>query len=197
VQDIYWFYTLIRIDLKGMLYPITPLFQRLVGGFKVLMFWSAWMAVSACSILSSSKSDPNSVAAKTVSPKWPGLVLTASHDANLNSAVAVDIVFAGTVDVQTILQNLNAGKWFVSREGTMRTFSESLKVISLELVPGQTVMLNKGDYSKWMSTGVFVFANYATPGDHKSWIPLDESGYVITLENQTFKLASVLTSSKF
>jgi hypothetical protein len=47
-----------------------------------------------------------------------------------------------------------------------------------------------------MSTGVFVFANYATPGDHKSWIPLDESGYVITLENQAFKLASVVSSSK-
>ena len=79
----------------------------------------------------------------------------------------------------------------------MRTFSETLKVISLELVPGQTVMLNKSDYSKLMSTGVFVYANYATPGEHKSAIPLDDAGYVITLENRTFKVASVLTSSKF
>ena len=97
------------------------------------MIWGALMGISACSMLASSKADPGLAVTKSFSPKWPGLVLSASTDANVNSAVAVDIVFAGTVEVQTILQNLNAGKWFSSREGTMRTFSETLKVISLEL----------------------------------------------------------------
>ncbi len=155
------------------------------------------MGISACSIMSASKSEPAISVAKSFPPKWPGLVLSAANDVNGNSAVAVDIVFAGTAEVQTILQNSNASKWFSSREGTMRTFSESLKVISLELVPGQTAMLNKKDYSKFMSTGVFIFANYSTAGDHKSVIPLDDAGYVINLENQTFKVSSVGTGSKF
>jgi type VI secretion system protein len=180
-----------------MLYKISFFSHRLMGCCKALMIGCALMGISACSMLASSKGDQALSVTKSFSPKWPGLVLSASADVNVNSAVAVDIVFAGTVEVQTILQNLNAGKWFSSREGTMRTFPESLKVISLELVPGQTVMLNKGDYSKMMSTGVFVFANYATPGEHKSWIPLDDAGYVITLENRTFKVSSVQTSSKF
>jgi type VI secretion system protein len=180
-----------------MLYKISSSFHGLTACFKALLIWGALMGISACSILASPKGDPGLSVTKAFQPQWPGLVLSASADANVNSAVAVDIVFAGTVEVQTILQNFNAGKWFASREGTMRTFSETLKVISLELVPGQTVMLNKSDYSKMMSTGVFVFANYATPGEHKSWIPLDEAGYVITLENQTFKVSSVRTSSKF
>jgi type VI secretion system protein len=180
-----------------MLYKISSSFHGLAACFKALVIWGALMGISACSILASPKGDPGLSVTKAFSPKWPGLVLSAAADANVNSAVAVDIVFAGTVEVQTILQNLNAGKWFSSREGTMRTFSETLKVISLELVPGQTVMLNKSDYSKLMSTGVFVYANYATPGEHKSSIPLDDAGYVITLENRTFKVASVLTSSKF
>jgi type VI secretion system protein len=180
-----------------MFYKISSSLHGLAGRFKVLMIWGALMGISACSILAPSKVDPGLAVPKSFSPKWPGLVLSAAADVNVNSAVAVDIVFAGTVEVQTILQNLSAGKWFSSREGTMRTFSETLKVISLELVPGQTIMLNKSDYSKLMSTGVFVFANYATPGDHKSWIPLDDAGYVITLENRTFKVSSVLTSSKF
>jgi type VI secretion system protein len=180
-----------------MLYKISSSFYGLAGCFKALMICGALMGISACSILGPSKGESSLVPAKSFSPRWPGLVLSASSDVNANSAVAVDIVFAGTVEVQTILQNLSAGKWFSSREGTMRTFSETLKVISLEMVPGQTVMLNKSDYSKLMSTGVFVFANYATPGEHKSWIPLDDAGYVITLENLTFKVASVVTSSKF
>ena len=180
-----------------MLYKISFSFHGLAACFKAVLVWGALMGISACSILAPSKGDPGLAVPKSFSPKWPGLVLSAATDVNVNSAVAVDIVFAGTVEVQTILQNLNAGKWFSSREGTMRTFSETLKVISLELVPGQTIMLNKSDYSKLMSTGVFVFANYATPGEHKSWIPLDDVGYVITLENRTFKVASVLTSSKF
>ena len=180
-----------------MMYKIFPSIHGLAGCFKVLMICGALIGISACSILASSKGDPGLAGPKSFAPKWPGLVLSASTDVNVNSAIAVDIVFAGSVEVQTILQNLNAGKWFSSREGTMRTFSETLKVISLELVPGQTVMLNKSDYSKLMSTGVFVFANYATPGEHKSWIPLDDAGYVITLENLTFKVASVVTSSKF
>lgn len=148
--------------------------------------------MAGCSMLPSTKADSSLTGPKSLSPKWPGLVLSAANDVNANSAVAIDIVFAGTLEVQAIVQNMSAGKWFSTREGTIRTFSESLKVISLELVPGQTVMLNKNDYAKLMSTGVFVFANYSTPGEHKSWLPLDESGHVITLENQTFKVASVV-----
>lgn len=180
-----------------MLYKISQSIPGLSVCLKVLVIWSACVVMSACSILSASKGEPTISMVKSFPPKWPGLVLSATSDANVNSAVAIDIVFAGTAEVQTILQNVNASKWFSSREGTMRTFSESLKVISLELVPGQTVMLNKKDYSKLTSTGVFIFANYLTAGDHKSVIPLDEAGYVINLEHQTFKVSSVGTSSKF
>ena len=175
-----------------MLYKFSFYFLGLYRCFKSCLLCGAWLAMMGCSMLSSSKVDPSLTGPKSFSPKWPGLVLSAANDVNANSAVAIDIVFAGTLEVQTIVQNMSAGKWFSTRDGTMRTFSETLKVISLELVPGQTVMLNKNDYAKLMSTGVFVFANYSTPGEHKSWLPLDDSGHVITLENQTFKVASVV-----
>ena len=142
-----------------MLYKFSFSFLGLYRCFKSCLLCGAWLAMMGCSVLSSSKVDPSLAGPKSFSPKWPGLVLSAANDVNANSAVAIDIVFAGTLEVQTIVQNMSAGKWFSTRDGTMR---------------------------------IFVFANYSTPGEHKSWLPLDESGHVITLENQTFKVASVV-----
>ena len=74
-----------------MLYKISSSFPGLAGRFKVLMIWGALVGISACSILASPKGDPNLAVPKSFSPKWPGLVLSASADVNVNSAVAVDI----------------------------------------------------------------------------------------------------------
>jgi type VI secretion system protein len=160
----------------------------------VLLVVLASFVVSACSIWGSSKSDQP---IKAQSPNWSTLVLQASADVNSNTALEVDIVFAATPELQSMVQDLSSGKWFTARDSMMRTFKPQLNVIALELVPGQTVNLGKNDYSKFNAIGVYVFANYSTQGEHKSAVPLTQTSQIINLDAKGFKVLSVPANSKF
>ena len=191
-----WFFLKIRIDSTRM-FSFFYSHTKCIYSFRVaLVVMILFVNLSACSMFGSSKSVMTDQLPKSQSPNWSGLVLLASTDANLNTAIAVDIVFAGSVELQSTLQDFNATKWFTARDSLMRSFPTSLNVVSLELVPGQTVMLGKNDYSKLMSFNVFVFANYATAGEHKSGLPLDQSAYVIKLDSKGFKVLPLLASPK-
>ncbi len=159
----------------------------------VLLVVLAGCMVSACSLWGSSKNDQ---AVKAQAPNWSALVLQASADANSNTALELDIVFAATPELQAMVQDLTAAKWFTARDSMVRTFSNGLNVISLELVPGQTVNLGKTDYSKFNAMGVFVFANYSSPGDHKSALPLTQASQIIKLDAKGFKVLTVPANSK-
>lgn len=133
---------------------------------------------------------------RPITPVWQNLVISASPDANLNSPIAVDILFISTPDLLKNFQDLNAIKWFTGRENAMRSFPEGLRLISLELVPGQTITVTKTDLAKISALQAFVFANYATAGDHKQTLAMDESGYVIKLEGRAFKVNAVSGNKK-
>lgn len=133
---------------------------------------------------------------KPVTVPWQSLVISASLDANLNSPVTVDVLFIGTAELQKNFQEFNANKWFAGRENALSSFPYGLKLISLELVPGQTLKISKTELSKLSALEVVVFANYATPGDHKKILDLDKFGYVINLESRSFKVSAVPGSTQ-
>jgi type VI secretion system protein len=157
----------------------------------ICTFW-----LVGCSSVGSAWSSLVTPTPRPITPVWQSLVISASPDANLNSPVAVDILFISTAELQKNFQDLTAVKWFAGRENAMRTFPDGLKLISLELVPGQTIHIGKVELSRLSALQAVVFANYSTPGDHKSVMAMDETGYVIKLESRAFKASAVSGQSK-
>lgn len=154
------------------------------------------LAVSGCASVSSAFTSLITPSQRPIAPVWQSLVFSAAGDANLNSPIAVDILFIATPDLQKNFQDLNAAKWFAGRENALRSFPEGLRLISLELVPGQNITIPKAELAKISALQAFVFANYSTPGDHKQALALDEPGYVIKLEARAFKVNAVSGNTK-
>ena len=96
-----------------------------------------------------------------------------------------------------MVEGLGAGKWFTVRDSMLRNLSTQLHVISLELVPGQTMKLGRGDYSQLNAIGVLVFANYSNPGDHKTALPLTQNSQLVLLDAKGFRVLTVPANSKY
>jgi type VI secretion system protein len=119
-----------------------------------------------------------------VTPSWKNLVITASTDVNVNSPVAIDILFVKNMDLLRNLANLNSTSWFASRENSIKSFPEALQVISYELVPGQNITVTAKQLSQFSAFQALTFVNYSTPGDHKGILSMDQPGYLIKLESR-------------
>jgi type VI secretion system protein len=100
-------------------------------------------------------------------PDWKSLVVSAEPDANENSALAVDLVFVRDPKLVDILVATPAAKWFDMRSDTLRSFPEGLGVVSLELVPSQSLVISEAVLERQRALAVFVFAGYAWPGEHR------------------------------
>jgi type VI secretion system protein len=123
---------------------------------------------------------------KAVKPGWKTLTLVAAPDANANSALAVDVVL---VKDKTLLEGLlamPAARYFTAKAGLQRTFPEGLTVLSVEITPGQTIKIEPSRFKGEKAWAALAFANYATPGEHRESLLLDQRAYVLQLDAQEF-----------
>ncbi|MBC5764492.1 hypothetical protein [Ramlibacter albus] len=128
---------------------------------------------------------------KPVTPDWKAVTITAADDANQNSAVAIDLVF---VKEQALLDTLNstpAPKWFATRADIMRSFPETVSVMSYELVPRQSVRIPEALIEKQKAFGVLAFAGYPPPGEHRARLKLDAEAILLQLGRDGLKASEV------
>ena len=95
----------------------------------------------------------------------------AEPNANLNSAIAVDVVLVYNDELLGALAKLPAQKYFEASDQLRLDNPSLLDVWRWELVPGQVVEDFKLETDKGKAFGGLVFANYLTPGDHRVKIP--------------------------
>jgi len=125
---------------------------------------------------------------KAVKPGWDSLAVAAAPDANGNSALAVDVVLVRDPQLLESLQAMPARRWFEARDGLMRTYTDGLTVLSVEITPGQTIRFPR-DRFKGKAWAALAFANYATPGEHRQNLPLAQATCVLRLDAQDFAIA--------
>lgn len=159
------------------------------------------LGVAGCGTIDTVVAGTRSVVASTrsmvglaptpVVPDWKNLVISATDNANADSAVAVDLVLVRDNAVIETLQNMPAAKWFASRTDIQRTFPEALTLYPYELVPAQSIRLTPKQITAERALAVFVFANYATPGEHRARLLLNTEGYFVQLSAQSFKVTEL------
>lgn len=108
-------------------------------------------------------------------PSWlcwlPGGVktftLVTEPDTNDDRAIAVDLVFVTDELPAQEIGKLSAHDYFSRRAQLLLDFPGAVQVRSWELAPGQLVQ--KADTDPPCNlVGTYVFADYATPGDHRA-----------------------------
>lgn len=109
------------------------------------------------------------------------LSIQAQPDANQGGAVAVDVVLLYDLTVQGDLLKLPAQEWFRKRAQIQRDHPDDIAVRSWELVPGQSVDAVTVD-RKTSPLAAVVYANYATPGDHRLRIAAEDGSVGILLQ---------------
>ena len=130
-----------------------------------------------------------------VSPKLKvsNATIYAEPKANLNSAIAVDLVLVYDNDLLASIAKLPASTYFETSNQLRLDNPSLLDVWRWELVPGQVVNKFPIDSDKGRAFGGIVFANYLTPGDHRVKIPpsgeikiLLEENYLMSVADGTF-----------
>lgn len=134
--------------------------------------------VSGCSTPSWLCLNPSGVSTVTI---------RAQPNANINSAVAVDLLFVRDDQLVTELLQTPALDYFARRDQIRRDFTDSdVRRWSWELAPGQQV--DRASVSPPCGRkATFVFASYATPGDHRLRLG-DDSAVVIILNERDFQV---------
>jgi type VI secretion system protein len=152
------------------------------------------VALSGCSAINSVVAGSRALIGldpKPVQPDWKSLAISAADDANANSALAVDLVLVKDKAVLDTLITMPASKWFTSRNDLQRTFPEAFTVYQYEMVPTQAVRLDENKFGKERAWAAFVFANYAAPGEHRARLLLNNSGYSVQLNAQSFAVSEI------
>jgi type VI secretion system protein len=108
-------------------------------------------------------------------PSWlcyfPGgvkkVTLVTAPDTNRDRAIAVDLVYVtGTLAAQQI-GKLSAREFFSRRTQLLRDYPDTVMIRSWEVAPGQLVK-NAATKPPCNLVATYLFADYATPGDHRA-----------------------------
>ncbi len=121
---------------------------------------------------------------------WSSVTLVADDDANLNSAVAVDVVMLHDEDTLGLVQNLPAAKWFATKDDLLKTFPKGLSYQTAELVPEQTLQIKQEMFLQKRQVATIVFANYLTPGEHRVRVDQLKGQLLIQLGTKTFTVVT-------
>ena len=120
---------------------------------------------------------------------WKTVVIAAGDGANLNSPVAVDIVVVFEETAVEKIVALPAAKWFQTRADMLRTFPGTFAYKSWEVSPGQTLRLRGDMFGTPSVVGVFVFADFLTPGEHRMKVEQLQDGIIIELGSRGFSIS--------
>lgn len=146
--------------------------------------------LAGCGALALLRGDP-----RPVKPDWQSLTLVAAHDANGNSALAVDVVLVRDKAMLDTVAAMPAARYFAAKGDLQRTFPEALTVLAAEITPGQALQLDAKRFGGQRIWAAFVFANYAHPGDHRERLLLGSSAYVLQLNAQGFAASDIKTGT--
>ena len=119
-------------------------------------------AVLSLTLLAAACADKPSAMLDTVS-------VTVAPNANDTTPIAIDLIAVRDKALVDKLGALTAAEWFAQREQAMRDHPTALGLTSWELVPGQTMRVERPQAEP--AWAVLVFANYASPGPHRLRVP--------------------------
>lgn len=122
---------------------------------------------------------------------WREVTLIAAQDANNDSPVAIDIVMVSDPVILDKLLSLRATQWFQDREDLVTTYPKALRYRSWEVVPNETLRVDRRTFSGPRVAGVLVFARYASPGAHRQRIEVYKGRLVLTMKTTTYTLESL------
>jgi type VI secretion system protein len=97
------------------------------------------------------------------------VTLVTAPDTNGDRAIAVDLVFVTQDLPAQEIGKLAARDYFIRRAQLLRDFPQTVQVRSWELAPGQLVV-NAGVNPPCNLIQTFVFADFASPGDHRATV---------------------------
>jgi type VI secretion system protein len=141
--------------------------------------------IASCLILSSCSSSDEISPELSVSD----VTIYAEPDANLNSAIAVDVVLIYDNDLLGSISKMPASKYFEASNQLRLDNPSLLDVWRWELVPGQVVNKFSLNSDKGDAFGGIVFANYLTPGDHRVKIPPSGEVKILLQKNDLMSVA--------
>ncbi|MFT6590558.1 MAG: type VI secretion system protein [Rhodoferax sp.] len=120
---------------------------------------------------------------------WNGLTVLAAEGVNLNTPVALDIVFLRDEATYAMVSKLPASQWFASRKDLVKTFPEGLSYLSMEITPGQTLKFSAKSFDSARLAGALVFADYLTPGEHRMRIDQLQGDLLLQLDERAFSVS--------
>ena len=153
------------------------------------------LSLPACAVLDFvlPKSVVDFVIPKGTKLNWRTLTVVASNDANLNTAIALDVVLVRDDATLAIVAALPASKWFSSREELKRMNPNQLLVRSVEVAPGQTLRLPLAGLSGQRVAGAFVFGDYLTPGEHRQRVEMLQEHVLVQALSRAFTVVVLVT----
>jgi type VI secretion system protein len=122
---------------------------------------------------------------------WREVSLIATQDANNNSPVAVDVVMISDPAFFDKLLALRATQWFQDRDDLVATYPQAVRYRSWEVVPGESLSIDKRTFDGPRVTGVLVFARYTSPGAHRQRIDIYKGRLVLTLKTNDYTLETL------
>jgi type VI secretion system protein len=130
-----------------------------------------------------------------VKPDWESLTFAAASDANANSALAVDVVLVKDKALLENLSTMSAVRYFAARSDLRRTFPDALTVLAVEITPGQVIRFDGKRFGRERAWAALAFANYASPGEHRTRLELNNNGYLLQLNAQGFVASDIGTGA--
>ena len=121
---------------------------------------------------------------------WSGLSVLAAEGANLNTPVALDIVFLRDEATFALISKLPASQWFASRKDLVKTSPGGMSYLSMEIKPGQTLKFSTKSFDSARLAGAIVFADYLTPGEHRMRIDQLEGDLLMQLDERAFSVSA-------
>lgn len=99
---------------------------------------------------------------------WDSLSLYVDPAANRDFPLAVDLVFVADAALAKRVAAMKAAEWFGARDALRSANREALQVVSLELAPGDSLMLPEKRLPDERLFAALVFADYFAPGEHSA-----------------------------
>lgn len=109
----------------------------------------------------------DAISPKGISLDWKNLTFIAVENANSNSPIRADVVLLNDEATLEIITSLTAAKWFASRSDFEKTIPYALSYKSIEIVPGQSLVLSADVFKPGRVAGVLLFADYLSTGEHR------------------------------
>lgn len=87
----------------------------------------------------------------------------ASFNSNLDTAVAIDLLFIYDDAITPVLSELTGPGWFQDRDALIKRYSNDVDVVSLEVVPLSVIDKVSLPANHKKAKNVLMFANYRSP----------------------------------